>query len=391
MYDLQKIVDRAHTCAKKTSPKGIEEALGLCCYGDTIPLWVADMDFACSPKIVDAIKARANCPIFGYTETTDCYLNAIISWYKRRHNMDIQKEWLVYSPGTVEGICNTIRAFSNHGDGVIIQPPVYPPFRASVKRTSRKLVCNPLIEKNGRYEIDFEGFERACADENNKVFILCNPHNPVGRIWSEQDVTKMAQICVKHNVVVFADEIHCDLLRSGEVFTPMMNVTDSPLIITATACNKSFNVAGLHLSNLVIKDKAMRDQFNKVAGQKELTPFGLEALKAAYNESEDWLDAVCNQIDSNFAYMKNFVDQHFSKVKFSIPQGTYLAWLDFRAYELSEKELVDLFANEAHVIVEGGSRYGVEGRGFIRINIACPSCILEEALNRIKKALDNFS
>ncbi len=391
MYNLNRYVGRESTCAKKTCKKIIKKALNLPYFDDSIPLWVADMDFACAPEIIDAIKKRADQGILGYTALSDSYYQSIISWYQRRHNMQIEKEWLIYSLGTVEAICNTIKAFSDEGDGVIIQPPVYPPFSSSVIHAKRKLINNTLMEENGVYRIDFDDFEQACAKESNKIFILCNPHNPVGHVWSKEDVTKMAKICVKHNVVVFADEIHCDLLRKDIAFTPMMNVSDSKLIITATACNKTFNVAGLHLSNIIIKDDTMRRKFNQVAGEHPITPFGKTALETAYNACENWLSEVCTQLDANFAFMDDFIQKNLPKMGFHIPQGTYLAWLDIRAYGMDGQKFVEYLAQDAHVIVENGARYGETGEGFIRLNAACPPDLLQEALERIYQSLKKLS
>lgn len=387
-YDFESIVDRSNTSAAKTNASIIKYMLNLNYYDDTISMWVADMDFATAPQIIESIKNRADKLIMGYTIANDDYYNSIINWYKKRHNMLIKKEWLVFSHGTIEGLRNSIRALTKEGDGIIIQPPVYFPFEGNVKETGRKVVRNTLIKnENNGYSIDFEDFEEKCKDPNTKMFIYCNPHNPIGKIWSKEDTQRLLDICNENNVIFFSDEIHSDLIRKDSEFTSALNLNNNEKVIVATALNKTFNVAGLHMTNLVIKNDDMRNKLNSYTGWVGMSPLVLEATISAYNECEDWVVEVNEVIDENLVYMESFLAEKLPRVKFTKPEGTYLTWLDFNDYPISEKELLKKLADEAHLVLEGGSMFGTCGEGFIRMNVACPKSVLKEALDRLEKAI----
>ncbi len=383
-YNFTNNVSRENTGAFKTSKEMVEGFLGLNYYEDTISMWVADMDFACSPHIVDRIKVRADKLIFGYTGLTDGYYQSIISWYKRRYDTKIQKEWVVYNNGTVLAIKNAIHTYTNINDEIIIQSPVYFPFSGEILEAKRKISDNFLLKDEfNNYSIDFADFEKKC--KTAKMFILCNPHNPTGNIWSKEDVQKLINIANKHDVIVFSDEVHSDLIRTNKTFTSAISLENNENVIVATAINKTFNLAGLQGTNLIIKNESLREKMNEYTGMVMISPFTLEATIAAYNHSEQWLEELKTVLDENFAYLDKFLKDHLPNVKFNVPDGTYLAWLDFSAYQISEDELLKKFADEAHIVLEGGSMFGDCGKGYIRMNLACPKTIIMETLNRIAK------
>ncbi|OOB80140.1 MAG: aminotransferase [Epulopiscium sp. Nuni2H_MBin003] len=384
MYDFDAVINRNNTGAVKTDANLIKKVLDLNYYEDSITMWVADMDFACAPQIVDALHKRVDKLIFGYTMPTDEYYQSIINWYERKHNMKIKKEWLVYSLGTVSAIRNCLRAFTNEGDGVIIQPPVYYPFRREVLETNRKVIYNELVtDMDNNYKIDFDGFEEKCADPNTKMFIYCNPHNPVGKIWSKAETTQILEICNQHDVIVFSDEIHCDLIRCGESFTSALNLPNNDNIIVATAANKTFNLAGLHSTNLVIKSPKLRRLLNEYTGLINISPLTMEATIAAYNQCESWVVEVNAVIDKNIEFIDNFIKKKLPKIKFVKPQGTYLVWLNFSQYGIDITQLLEIISEESHVILENGALFGECGKNFIRVNVACPYSVVVAVMNRL--------
>ncbi len=385
-YDFETYVDRANTASIKVEKDVIKNMFNLNCYEDTISMWVADMDFACPPEIVEAIKTRADKLIFGYTRTSKPYLDSVINWYKRRHSMDIKPEWIVFSHGTVAAIRNILYALTKEGDGVIIQPPVYYPFEGQIRDTNRTLVKNTLIrDADNNYSIDFELFEKQCQDPNNKMFIYCNPHNPTGNIWSAEDTQKLLDICVANDVIMFSDEIHCDLIRTEADFTSALNLNYGSNLILATAVNKTFNVAGLHITNLAIPNEEHRKKLTAYTGMIGISPFAVETTIAAYDLAEDWVMELNAVLDENLNYMDEFIRTNLPRIKFVKPQGTYLTWIDFSDYGLSGTELLVKLADEAHLILEDGAMFGECGEGFIRMNIACPKHVLIDALNRLHK------
>ncbi len=383
-YDFTSNVSRENTGSTKTNRDTVKNFLGLNYYDDTISMWIADMDFACSPHIIDRLRKRVDKLIFGYTGFTDEYYQSIISWYKRRYHAEIKKDWIVYSNGTVLAIKNIIRAYTNVGDEVIIQSPVYYPFSREILEAKRTISDNTLLkDENNNYSIDFSDFENRCKTAT--LFILCNPHNPTGNIWPKEDVQRLIDIASKHNVIVFSDEVHSDLIRTGKTCPSAISLENTENVIVATAVNKTFNLAGTHGTNLVIKNEKLRNKINEYTGKVTMSPFTLEATIAGYNDSEQWLEELKIVLDENFAYLDKFLKEHMPTIKFHVPDGTYLAWLDFSACGIAEKELVTKFADEAHIILEGGSMFGDCGTGFIRMNLACPHHVVVETLNRILK------
>lgn len=385
--DFDFLVNRKNTdCAKWDGLKDI--------YGrdDILPLWVADMDFKSSPKIIEAIIERAKHGVFGYPFSSTKIFQSFMDWNIKRNHLDISEEWILTCPGVVTAFCFGILAFTKEGDGVMIQTPVYPPFHSGVKDNNRVLIQNELVEKDGYYTIDFEDFEKKITDNNVKLFILCNPHNPVGRVWSKEELEKMAEICLKHDVKIFSDEIHSDLIFKGNKFTSMLSLDEKYRKITtaAMAPSKTFNIAGLYSSIVLIPDVDMRDKYNKISQSLHigtLNIFGLTAMEAAYKYGEEWLEEVMDYIEENSEYMEDFIRENMPDIKYRKPEGTYLGWLDFRKVLPKAEDLNNLLVNKAKVALNNGISFGENGEGFARINLGCPRSILTDALNRIKNAL----
>jgi len=393
-YNFDKIINRKGTNSLKWEAGDLLKKFGITERFDdeTISLFVADMDFQCPQPVLKSLKKRVDQMMFGYSThlTNNEYFDAVQGWFKRRHDWDINRESIIYCPGTVEALHILIRSFSEPGDGIIIQRPVYRPFMTSVEQNNRIVVSNSLINNAGYYTIDFDDLEQKAKDPNNTMFILCSPHNPVGRVWKKEELTKMAEICIENNVVLISDEIHGDLIRKGQTHYPICTLIDNDLLISCTAINKTFNTAGLHCSNIIINNEEMRKKFRRNLGMKLPTPFAISALIAAYNEGEEWLEQVNEYIDGNLIFLVNFLKENMPKVKCLIPEGTYIAWMDFSAYGLSSKEVHDRIYNKANVVLEDGELFGPEGAGFQRICIPCPRSILEEALERIYGEFKEF-
>ncbi|MDD4760780.1 MAG: PatB family C-S lyase [Bacteroidaceae bacterium] len=381
--NLDIMVNRRDTdCAKWDGLKGV--------YGrdDILPLWIADMDFKSDSKIIEAMIERANHGVFGYPLGSKEIFQPFIEWNIKRNRLHIDDNWILTCPGVVTAFCLGVLLYTKEGEGVIIQTPVYPPFHAGVKNNNRVLIINELIEKEGYYTIDYEDFEKKIIDNNVKLFILCNPHNPVGRVWNKEELGKMADICLKHDVVIFSDEIHSDLIIPGNEFTSILSLDEKYKAITAVAMapSKTFNIAGLSASLVMIPDEDMREKYKKISERVsvgELTIFGYTALEASYKYGEAWLDNVMAYIDKNFDYMDSFIKENMPIVKFRKPEGTYLGWLDFRDVFPKQKDLDDFLVNKANVALNSGRSFGKNGEGFARINLGCPRKTLVEALDRM--------
>ncbi|MDX1417178.1 MAG: MalY/PatB family protein [Candidatus Promineifilaceae bacterium] len=368
------------------------------CYGENrvLPMWVADMDFACPPPVIAALVTRAQHGIFGYTYRDDSYDRAVAGWMSRRHGWAIDTDWITITPGVVPAIKNLIQAFSQAGDKILLQPPVYYPFYSAIEENGRQVARNPLLYENGRYYMDFVELERTVADPQVTMAILCSPHNPVSRVWTEAELQTFGDICLDHHVLVIADEIHADLTFFGTQFIPFAKISERFLMnsVTCTAASKTFNLAGLHTSNIIIADEDKREQFIGVLeknGLGGMNPFGLEAIKAAYNGGEPWLTQVLDYIEENYLFLKEYLAGNIPELSVLPLEGTYLVWLDCRRLGLSVKELRKLFLDEARVCLDDGYIFGSEGDGFQRVNIACPRSILEEALIRIEHSVKALS
>lgn len=359
-----------------------------------LPMWVADMDFPSPQPVIDALQARAAQGIFGYTSPTASYYQAIIDWMKRHHQWDVEKDWICNTPcGVVSVLHMLIRTFTSVGDKVVIQPPVYHPFFNALKNNDIELVPNPLSYQNSQYTMNFEELDQKTQDANVKMVILCNPHNPVGRVWSEEELRRFGEICLKNEVLVVSDEIHGDLILNDHVFTPLARLCDefAQNVIVCTATSKTFNMAGLHTSNIIIPNPELRDAFKKTLkknGTHGINAFGVVAVETAYNQGEEWLSQVLAYIEGNLAYLEAYIAQHIPPISVVRPQGTYLVWLDCQQLGLNKEELQHLMFEKARIYFDEGAIFGKEGEGFERINIACPRALIVEALERMKKVID---
>ena len=390
MYDFDKVIDRHGTnCLKFDFAK--ERGKN----GDELSLWVADMDFQVAKPITDALQAQVNHGIYGYTEVKSDYFDIVKNWFKDNFDWEIKKGSLVKTPGVVYAIAMAVKAFTKEGEAVIIQQPVYYPFSEMIIANNRKLVNSPLVLKDGRYEIDFEDFEKKIVENNVKLFILCSPHNPVGRVWSVEELKRIGDICIKHDVVIFSDEIHADFVyepNKHHVFASLGESYAANSVI-ATAPSKSFNIAGLQVSNIFIENKKLRDAFrNEIvkSGYSQLNTMGLVAARAAYEFGKEWLDEVRAYIKDNLIFFRDYLKENIGELNLIEPEGTYLVWVDFGKLGLSEKKREDLIVNKAKLWIDSGAMFGADGEGFERFNIACPRSYLKEALDSLKKAVEEY-
>ncbi len=384
-YDFDQLIERSHTHCVKWEFMHIQEQE---VNQTTLPFWIADMDFACPPPLLDAIKERAEKLILGYSMADDRYYDAVCDWLERRLEWRINPSDIFISSGVVPALMDLIVTLTRPGDGIIIQRPVYYPFSAIIPHTKRTLVNNPLRCIDGCYTIDFKDLERKAKDPATTMMLFCSPHNPVGRVWSKEELLQVAQICLKNDVILVSDEIHADLLRKKNSHTPVARLLpDEDTIITCTAPSKTFNGAGLQLANIIIKNTQFQQKWSGHTGPEFPSPLALAAVEAAYSKAEDWLEQLLVYLDDNFKFMDQYLRTNMPRTRFNIPEGTYLAWIDFSGYGLDDRELSRLLLKKANVLLEGGTIFGPEGSGFQRMNIACPRSILKEGLTRISAAL----
>lgn len=389
IHNFDEIVKRYNTESRKWD--NIDEV-----FGDTsvLPLWIADMDFASPPAVLKAIQAKAAHGVFGYPARRTSLHDSVMRWTKVRHNWTLEREWISTAPGVVSSISAAVLTLTEPGDSIIIQPPVYPPFFSCVRNNGRKIVENALKNNHGYYEFDFDDLE-AKIDDTVKMIVLCSPHNPVGRVWREDELRRLADICLKHQIIILADEIHHDLVFSGHKHTPLARL--SPEIAHATvtfmAASKTFNVAGLNTSFIITPDPVKRKKINKLLHNLEIgktTIFGGAATEAAYTDGEEWLEELLVYLEANADYIVSYVEQHLPGVKVVKPEGTYLAWLDFRDI-FSQADKVSIFlTKEAKVGMNDGLSFGCQGAGFARLNFGCPKSIIQEALQRIERAIKSL-
>jgi len=383
-YDFDKLTQRRGTACVKWDEA--EDA-------NVIPMWVADMDFETAPCIIEALQKRVSHGIFGYTLVPESYYEAIVNWFSRRHQWQIEPEWILYTTAVVPALSVVVKAMTEPGDKVLIQTPCYNCFFSSVVNNSCETSENPLIYKNERYEIDFDDFERRCADPAVKLFILCNPHNPAGRLWTKEEMMRMNEICKRHNVVVASDEIHCELTMPGQHYIPFASVSDECLNNSITMCSpsKAFNTAGLQIANIICNNREWRERLNRVINVNEVcdvNPFGVAGLQAAYNEGEEWLDQLRAYLYENYLTLRQFFKDKLPNLPVTQLEATYLVWVDIRPTGYSSDELTRKLLDEGKVMVNSGTMYGkTAGEGFIRINIACPKARMLEGLNRIAHVL----
>lgn len=363
---------------------------------DVIPLWVADMDFKAAPAILEALKKRVEHGVFGYTLVPDSYYEAIINWFARRHNWQIDRSWIIYTTGVVPAVSCAIKALTLPGEKVLIQTPDYNCFFSSIKNNGCEVAENGLVRRGDSYEVDFEDFERQCADEKTTVFLLCNPHNPAGRVWTKEELERMNDICLAHGVRVISDEIHCELVMPGHRFTPFAAISDAcrDNSVVLNSPTKAFNIAGLQIANIICADPAMRRRIDRAVNINEVcdvNPFGVVALQAAYNESEEWLDSLNHYIWGNYLALKEFIAKELPRLEVTRLEGTYLAWVDIKATGLTSDEAYGKLMKEGRVYVNSGTMYGRRaGEGYLRINLACPRATLLEGMKRMGGVLRQY-
>lgn len=352
-------------------------------------MWVADMDFQSPPAVIEALKSRVEHGIFGYSYPSDSYYEAIISWIRRRHNWEIQRDWIMFSPGVVPGIHMLIRSLTRPGDKVIVQTPVYYPFFGAIENNGCHILSNSLKCKDGRYTMDFEDLERKAKDPRARVLVLCSPHNPVGRVWTKEELTRLGRICAENDVTVISDEIHCDLVYRGHSHTCFASLDKAFLenSITCHAPSKTFNLAGLETSVIVIPNPDLRRELANIVLPPRPNVFGAVALEAAYSHGDEWLDELRRYLEANLEFLNKRVEARIPRIKVVEPEGTYLVWLDCRELGMDTESLEKFMLNEAKLWLDEGYIFGREGAGFERINIACPRPILEEALDRLERAI----
>ena len=394
-YDFDRVIDRNGTYSMKYDDDGFFHRMvpEFRLDKDTIRIFLADMDFQCAPAITKAMHRVADFSTLGYT-TADSepeYRGSTIRWYKKRHGVNIKPEWIIPSNGALDGVGRTIEAFSNHGDGVIICAPVYSNFTSTINQFGRKVVnCQMLQPTFGDYQMDWESFEKACEAEENKVHIICSPVNPVGKVWTKEELVRIADICRKNNVVIVCDEIHSDIIRKGEKHLPIIDaVEDLRNIVMVSGLCKSFNLMGLHCAYVVIPDDTLRQKYTNGYSTPAPTPFGIAAFIAAYDESEDWLDELNEYIDNTMKAVVDYLAEKLPKTKVHMPQGTYILWIDFSEYGYDPMTLNYLISNVANVGLQSGTSHDpVNGALYQRLCITSPKAVIFEAIDRIADAFN---
>lgn len=385
-YDFDKIVPRRGSRSYKWDSAAAD---------DVLPLWVADMDFRTAPPVIKALERRVRHGIYGYTKVPKEYYNATLEWFRRRHHWQMEREWILYTTGVVPALSALIKALTNPGDRVLVQTPVYNCFFSSIRNNGCELVTSELVCENGIYRMDYADMERKMQDPKLKVMLLCNPHNPVGRVWTREELTRMGEICLRNGVFVIADEIHCELVHPGHTYTPFASIDGEFLNRSATCLSptKAFNLAGLQIANIIIADSEIRRRTDRAININEVcdvNPFGVEGLIAAYNEGEAWLDELNDYLYGNYLYMQDFCRKHLPDFPITPMEGTYLAWMDCRALGIPSETLEKELLAQARLWLNAGTMYGACGEGFIRWNLACPRSVLDEGLKRFYRFTENL-
>jgi cystathionine beta-lyase len=383
-YDFNRVFDRENSGSVKWDLREMHDEK------DLIPMWIADMDFKSPEGIINALCERSEHGIFGYTHAGNSYKDAVTGWMKKRHSWRVDGEWLTTTPGLIPALSMAITAFSEPGDRIVIQPPVYHPFGKVISINNRVPADNRLFHDKGVYTMDLAGLETVFR-EGASMIVLCSPHNPVGRVWKKDELKQLAELCLKYNVLIISDEIHSDLLMPGYKHTVMAGLSDeiADNTITFTAASKTFNLAGLACSNVIISNPGLRKTFRQVIKTLAIgTPniFGLIAAEAGYRTGGKWLEELCLYIKANNEFLEHFIKENLPEIKTAPLEGTYLAWLDFNEFSLPDEELTDILIKEAKVWLDNGPQFGKGGEGFQRLNLACPRSILEKALSGIEKA-----
>lgn len=356
-----------------------------------LPMWIADMDFRTAPAVIKALERRVRHGVFGYTKVPAAYYDAVTGWFARRYHFVVRPEWILCTTGVVPALSAAVMALTTPGDRVIIQTPVYNCFFSSIRNNGCEIVVNELIYENQTYQIDYEDLERKAADPKAKLMLLCNPHNPAGRAWTRDELIRIGEICLRHEVIVVSDEIHCDLVYSEHQHTPFASLGEAFSLhsVTCTSPSKSFNLAGLQAANMIISDESLRRKIDKALNVNEvceINPFAIETLMAAYNEGEAWLEELKEYLYENYLYLHEFISLHLPDLKVTRLEATYLVWIDCRALHRSSADIAKQLLEEEHLRINEGPLYGASGEGFIRMNIACPRSLLVEGLERLKNA-----
>lgn len=363
--------------------------------GDVLPMWVADMDFHTAPAIVDALCRRVQHGIFGYTRVPDSYYKAITDWFARRHSWAINREWIIYTSGVVPAVSAIIKALTVPGDKVLVQTPVYNCFFSSIRNNGCEIVTSPLVHTDNTFTIDYDDLEKKVADPKMKVMLLCNPHNPVGRIWRREELIRIGKICIRHEVTVVSDEIHCELVFPGHTYTPFASISDEFLrhSVTCISPSKAFNIAGLQIANIICADACRRTQIDRAINDNEVcdvNPFGVIATQSAYNEGEEWLNQLIQYLHANYLYMQEFCREHLPNFPITLLEGTYLVWMDCRTLGIPSEDIEQQLVDKTGLWLNAGTMYGVEGEGFMRWNIACPRATLMEGIKRFMDFVRNL-
>lgn len=379
-------------CRKETHSVKWNEMQSIFGVEEAIPLWIADMDFKAPEPVLRAVREVANHGILGYASPSPSFQESISQWMKKRHSWNVSPEWLVATPGIVPALNMAIEAFTAPGDHIIIQPPVYGPFHKLASNHGRELVLNPLLYDENQYKMDLAHLEQVAQHKKAKMLVLCSPHNPVGRVWTKEELQSVMEIAVKHNLIVVSDEIHADLVFKPGQHTPYALVSEEAKMhsMVCTAASKTFNIAGLQTSNVIIANGEMREKFKTVIEKhaiSSLNIFGIAATEAAYQEGEPWLSETLEYIYENMIYVTEFIHQHLPELKVTIPESTYLLWIDFRELQMTHAELYSFLLHKAGLVFSSGTDFGAEGEGFMRMNVACPRSLLEEAMNKLKHAI----
>lgn len=386
-YNFDEVIDRSNNFSAKWSE--MDKKYGS---NDLLPMWVADMDFKTAPSVIDAMRERLEQGIYGYTTRPSSYNESIVNWVSRRYGWNIESDWIIFSPGVIPSISLIIKEMTDINDKIMIQEPVYSPFNSVVKDNDRELVISPLIKlEDGNYVMDFEDIESKIKDV--KMFILCNPHNPVGRVWTKEELKRLGDICIKHNVKVISDEIHGDIIFKGNKHIPFASISEefAQNSITCTAPTKTFNLAGLQMSQIILPNKEDYKKLDSAFARLDIrrnNAFSLIATEAAYNHGENWLDKLLEYIEGNVDFAIKYIKEKMPVLKVKKPEGTYLLWVDFSETGLSDEEVTKALVEKGKVALNNGISFGVGGKGYQRINLACPRSMVEEGLNRIKMAIE---
>ncbi|WNQ10478.1 MalY/PatB family protein [Paenibacillus aurantius] len=381
---------------KLTASEKWDQAASLFGASDILPMWVADMDFAAPEPVLKALHSRVDHGVLGYTYPTDSYKASLAGWMRTRHGYPVEPEWIQHCPGVVPAMGLIVQAFTEPGDAVVVQSPVYPPFFKVVDGHGRRVALNPLkLGEDGGYTMDFEDLEKQLSGGDIRMFLLCSPHNPVGRVWSREELTRLEELLSRYNVLVVSDEIHADLVHEpgSHIPYPSLSADAASRTFLCTAPSKTFNIAGLNTANIIIPNAGLRNRFRKEIQRfflGSITPLGMAAAEAAYREGSEWLDALLPYVKGNLDYIRGYVGEHLPEISVNIPQGTYLLWMDFRRLGMNDRELARFLADKAGLGLNAGTAFGPGGEGFMRLNAGCPRSMVEEAMRRLHKAMEQW-